>query len=420
MFDNSHHNGNMYTALEMQRFAVLPVNLAAEAGKQFFSHVMNPIAYTKIGRQMAAGCELLERMTRRFTKPEFGITVSKMNGYHKPVRIYEKTVMHKPFGDLIHFRKSNRNKERLPKQPRLLIVAPLSGHFATLCRGTVEDLLPFYDIYITDWTNASDVPLSKGNFDLDDYINYVIEFIERINHGELHLLGVCQPTVPVLAAVSLMATAKNPKVPNSMTLIGGPIDARQNPTEVNKPYSWFEQQVIMRVPANYLGYMRKVYPGFLQLTGFMTMNLDKHIKAHQDLFDHLVEGDGDGAEAHRKFYNEYLSVMDIPAEFYLQTIKSVFQNYDLPNGTMISRGRPVRPQDVTQTACFTLEGERDDITGKEQTKAALKLLQKLPESKKKHMLVADVGHYGLFNGRRFREQIVPEIRAFTEKNTKKS
>lgn len=410
-------DNHIYTAHEIQRMVLSPINVLAEIGKQSMKHVLNPLAYTQAGRVGAAGFELLERMTRKFAKPAFGITATDVDGESRRVRVYEKVVMEKPFCDLIRFRKAG-----VRKQPKLLIVAPMSGHYATLCRGTVEGLLPYYDVYITDWQNASDVPVSEGLFDLDDYIDYLIEFIEKINQGSnLHVLAVCQPAVPVFAAVSLMNSQKNPKAPKGMILIGGPIDTRKNPTEVNrlayeKSYEWFEQQVIARVPFNYLGYSRKVYPGFIQLSGFMQMNLDRHIEAHKNLFDHLVEGDGESADAHRTFYNEYLSVMDIPAEFYLQTIKTVFQEHSLPRGKMVSRGRPVRPQDVTKTACLAIEGERDDISGHGQTKAALSLLKNLPEEKKQYLFAKDVGHYGLFNGRRFRENIVPVIREFTKKN----
>lgn len=407
-FDNSH----IYTALEMQRAAAMPVNMAARMGKEAYNSLLNPLAYTEFGRSVAAGCELLERMTRHYLKPEFEIDSTIIDG--KSYKVTERRVKKKTFCHLLNFKKNALEKS----QPPLLIVAPMSGHFATLLRGTVKALLPYYDIYITDWMNASDVPLSKGAFDLDDYINYVADFIRFIGKG-VHVMGVCQPAVPVMAAVSLMSSEKDPLVPSSMILIGGPIDTRKNPTEVNqlaqnRSLEWFERNVISLVPINYPGFMRRVYPGFVQLTGFMTMNLDRHMEAHADLFNHLVEGDGDSADTHKEFYNEYLSVMDISAEFYLQTVKTVFQEHNLPKGTMVSRGRKIDPSAITKTAIMAIEGERDDISGKGQTKAALSLATNLPDDKKHYHLQKGVGHYGTFNGRRFCEQIVPAILKFTQ------
>jgi len=410
-FDKSH----VYTALEFQRMAVSPINTIAYTYKEFFGNSLNPIAYTNYGRSIAASCEMLERMTRRYLKPEFGINNIRIDG--EEVLVRQMINMRKSFGNLLHFKKDLKGK-----QEKLLIIAPMSGHYATLLRGTVIGLLPHYDVYITDWRNASDVPISEGEFDLDNYIDYVIEFIHRISKRDrVNIMAVCQPAVPVLAAVSLMASQKDELAPKTMTLIGGPIDTRINPTAVNelaekKPLSWFENNVITRVPFNYPGVMRRVYPGFLQLTGFMTMNLDKHVNAHTELFNHLIDGDGESAEAHRKFYNEYLSVMDITAEFYLQTIKTVFQEHSLPKGVMESRGRKIRPQDIKNTALLAIEGERDDISGRGQTKASLKLCSGLPETKKKYHLQDGVGHYGAFNGKRFCKEIVPVIRDFTKKN----
>lgn len=411
-FDNTH----LYTAHEMQRIALSPVNAAARVGKEVYSHPLNPLAYTQFGRHMAASAEMLERMTRHFSKPDFNIHETHVGQRH--VKIKYRIVKRKTFGRVLHFKKVDYAKPQIS----LLIVAPLSGHYSTLLRGTVEALLPHYDVYITDWQNAQDVPLAKGKFDLDDYVEYLMEFM-RFLGPNLHVMAVCQPAVPVLAAVSLMSTKNDPLLPKSMTLIGGPIDTRKNPTEVNKlaetrTYHWFENNVISKVPFNYPGFGRKVYPGFLQLTGFMSMNLDRHIDAHRQLFEHLVDGDGESAEAHKKFYNEYLSVLDIPAEFYLQTIKTVFQEHALPKGTMTWKGKPVRPQDITKTALLAIEGGRDDISGRGQTKAALDLCTKLPESKKHYHLQKDVGHYGTFNGRKFREHIVPAIQEFIKNNHK--
>ena len=408
-FGNSH----LYTAFELQRMALSPVNMAATCGKKFFGSPLNPFAYTEYGRRMAAASELLERMTRRFAKPAFEIAETTVAG--KAVEVDEVVVLTKVFGRLLHFKK--RSKIR---QKKMLIVAPMSGHYATLLRGTVEGFLPHFDVYITDWQNAQEVPVFKGNFDLDDYINYLIEFLHFMGENS-HIIGVCQPAVPVMAAVAIMSTEGDPFVPKTMTLIGGPIDTRINPTEVNihgkeKSLEWFRHNVISLVPANYLGSMRPVYPGFVQITGFMTMNLDKHIDSHVDLFRHLVSGDGDSADSHKVFYNEYLSVMDICAEFYLQTVETVFQKHSLPKGEMVSRGRKVLPKDIKKTALLCIEGGKDDISGVGQTSAALELCSGLPSAKKLYHLQKDVGHYGQFNGRKFREHIVPVVVGFAEKH----
>ncbi len=407
-------NSHLYTTLEVQRVALYPVNRLAKAGKEFFGSNYNPASYTDYGRHFAASCEMLERITRNFCKPEFGIESTIVDD--KKVSISEKIILEKTFGNLIHFRKYNAKNFN---QKKLLIVAPMSGHYATLLRGTVEGFLPHFDVYITDWVNAQEVPVYEGIFDADDYINYIIEFIQHLGE-DVHVIGVCQPAVPVLAAVSIMSSENDPLVPKSMTLIGGPIDTRKNPTEVNKlakdkPLDWFKQSVISRVPMNYPGFMRPVYPGFLQLGGFMSMNLDKHIEAHTEFFNHLIEGDGESVDAHKKFYNEYLSVMDITAEFYLQTVENVFQKHSLPKGKMVSRGRAVTPSDIKKTALLAVEGERDDISGRGQTEAAIDICTSIPKSKKKYYLQKSVGHYGLFNGRRFREYIVPVIKEFIEK-----
>lgn len=407
-------NGHIYTAHEMQRVSMAPLNIAAKMGVDFYTHQFNPFAYTPMGRRMAASCSLVERMTRKFSKPEFGLENVVIQG--KRYKIKEKIVKRKDFCGLLHFA-----KQRCPvKQPKLLIVAPMSGHYATLLRGTVEGMLPHMDVYITDWTNAQDIPTSKGTFDLDDYIDYIIEFFEMLGE-DLHVMAVCQPAIPVLAAISIMAEENNIHQPRSMTLMGGPIDTRKNPTEVNKlaeekSLDWFENNVISHVPLNYKGFMRPVYPGFVQLTGFMSMNLDRHIDAHVNLFDHLIEGDGESVEAHKKFYNEYLSVMDIPAEFYLQTIETVFQEHYLPRGKMTSRGRTVKPSAIKKTAVLTVEGERDDISGKGQTKAALTLCKNVPDAKRQHLEVKGAGHYGIFNGRRYREIVIPTMLDFIEKS----
>lgn len=406
-------NSHIYTAHELQRASMAPMHLAAKIGINFYNHSCNPMAYTDFGRKMAASCSLLERMTRRFSKPDFNIDDIEIDG--KIYKVREKALRRRTFCRLLNFEKKGFSK----KQEKLLLVAPMSGHYATLLRGTVRGLLPYYDIYITDWSNSQDVPMTKGKFDLDDYIDYVINFIEIMGESS-NVVAVCQPAVPVLAAVSIMSSKKNKKVPKSMVLMGGPIDTRKNPTKVNKlaevkSLDWFKNTVVSRVPMNYDGFMRPVYPGFVQLSGFMTMNLEKHVEAHNNLFDHLVEGDGESIDVHKKFYNEYLSVMDIPAEFYLQTVKTVFKDHSLPKGEMVSRGRKIILSDINKTALLTIEGERDDISGRGQTKAALNLCSSIPNDKKKHFEVKGAGHYGIFNGRKFLNNVVPQVRNFIDK-----
>ncbi len=400
----------LYHVYEMNHAAMMPWRMMAEAGLSFWKHDTNPMGQSSMARTATASLELFERLTRRYGKPQFGITTTEVGG--KAVDVLQYTMMSKPFGNLVHFAKPDYHKD----QPKLLVVAPMSGHYATLLRGTVEGLLPFFDVYITDWNDARSVPLSAGSFDLDDYIDYVRDFLHHIGE-RVHVVGVCQPSVPVLAAVSLMAEDKDKLVPLSMTLMGGPIDTRCNPTAVNKlaekhDIDWFRQNVIMPVPFPHLGAGRAVYPGFLQLTGFMQMNLDRHLNAHRDLFWHLVEGDGDSADKHREFYDEYMSVMDLTAEFYLQTVDRVFVHHDLPCGTFRYRGRTVDPTCITTTGLLTIEGERDDISGVGQTEAAQKLCSKVPDNMKSHYLQPGVGHYGVFSGSRFRAEIVPRIASF--------
>lgn len=397
----------------MQYAAITPINLLANASKALHRHPLSPLSYTGYGRHVAAASEVVARMTHRYGKPEFGIRHCLVD--KKKVAVEEEVVSVQPFCRLLHFKKAIREK-----QPRMLIVAPMSGHHATLLRGTVEALLPYLDVYITDWIDARNVPLSDGPFNLEEYINYTVEYTRMLG-PDVHLLAVCQPSVPVLIAASAMNAAKDKAAPRSMTLIGGPIDTRVNPTQVNKHAAekslhWFESHVITRVPFHYPGFMRRVYPGFLQLTGFMSLNLDRHINAHVDLFKHLVEGDGDSAAAHRKFYDEYLSVCDLPAEFYLDCIDQVFQRHLLPRGEFVYQGKKVRPQAITETALLTLEGELDDISGVGQTEAAQTLCSSLPASKRMHYVQKGVGHYGIFNGRKFREHVVPIIVDFANKH----
>ncbi len=399
----------LYYLYEMNHAALAPWRAMADAGLSFWTNPVNPLSATQIGRSVAASLELFERTTRRYGKPEFGITDTICDDDLCDVE--EVEVLRKEFCGLLNFRKlSGKGKKA---EHKLLIVAPMSGHYATLLRGTVEAMLPHYDVYITDWIDARTVPLSHGTFGLDEYIDYMREFLTFLG-SDVSVMAVCQPSVPVMAAVSLMNAEGDPNVPRTMILMGGPIDTRRNPTAVNrlaeeKGADWFRNNVIMKVPAPHAGMMRDVYPGFLQLGGFMTMNLDRHLDAHRDLFWHLIEGDGDSAEKHREFYDEYMSVMDLTAEFYLETVERVFVNHDLPKGTFTHRNSKVEPSKITRTALMTIEGERDDISGVGQTEAAQDLCSALPPEKRLHHLQKGVGHYGVFNGSRFRKEIVPKI-----------
>jgi len=396
----------LYTLYDLHLAAWEPVRQLAKAGEALFSHPCLPISYTQTGRAAAAMCEMVERGTRRYRKPDFGIDTVTIDGRELPVT--EERALTEPFCTLLHFAHPGAHKK-----PRVLIVAPLSGHYATLLRGTVKAMLQSHDVYITDWTDASEVHIAHGPFDLDDYIDIVIAYLEHLGPNT-HVMAVCQPSVPVLAAVAFMSADDHPCLPPSMTLMGGPIDTRVNPTQVNelatsRSLDWFERSVISRVPFGYEGAGRLVYPGFLQLTGFMSMNLDRHVGAHMKLFEHLVEGDGDGADAHRQFYDEYMSVMDLPAEYYLQTVKTVFQDHALPEGTMTHRGRPVDLSAIRKTALMTVEGELDDISGVGQTRAAHDLCSSIPKSRKRHWEQPETGHYGIFNGRKWREIIMPKV-----------
>ncbi len=399
----------LYHLHEFQNAATAPIRFATEAQLMWWRHPFNPAAHTQVGRAAAAACELLEAGLRPYEKPAFGLDVTEIDG--KSVDVTEDVVLREPFCELLHFK---RDVER--DDPKLLIVAPMSGHFATLLRGTVKAMLPDHEVYITDWVDAREVPLTEGGFDLDDYIDYVMTFVEFLG-PEVHLMAVCQPSVPVLAALSLMSADGHPDLPASMTLMGGPIDTRINPTQPNnfaKQHSidWFEQNLVNYVPMLYPGAMRRVYPGFLQLSGFMAMNIDRHVSAHLRHFNNLVAGDGDGAEAHRAFYDEYRAVMDLPAEYYLQTVQRVFQDHDLPQGRFRYRGRLVEPSAITATALMTVEGEKDDISAVGQTKAAQDLCSGLKNKQRAHYEQAAVGHYGVFNGRRWRDEIAPRVKKF--------
>ena len=403
----------LYETYQAQSDAFGPVRWMAQAMRGLLTQPWPVIAHHPVIRSAAAACEMVARAGMWHERPDFRIRGTMVAGRAVPVD--EVAAVRHPFCTLLHFKKAVA-----VNQPRVLVVAPLSGHFATLLRGTVETLLPDHDVYITDWINARNVPLLYGRFDLDDLIDLVASFIRELG-PETHVIAVCQPSVPVLAAVAMMAAEGDPAQPRSMTLMGGPIDTRRNPTVVNelatsRPLAWFERNVIATVPARYSGQFRRVYPGFLQLAGFMTMNLDRHVMAHMDLFKHLVRGDGEGAEATRRFYDEYMSVMDLPADFYLQTVSRVFQEHSLPLGRFQSRGRKVEPRAISRTALFCVEGENDDICAVGQTGAAIDLCTALPAAKKAHHIQPKVGHYGVFNGKRWRTEIYPQVRDFIRAN----
>lgn len=407
----------LYHLYELAHAALSPTRAAADGAKFLFRNPLNPLAHTSVGRSTAAAAELVERTTRRYKKPNFGVFATTVNG--RSVSVQENIVWQKPFCRLVHFRRDLPARE-IAGSPRVLIVAPLSGHFATLLRGTVEGMLPAHEVYITDWNDARAVAVSRGKFDLEDYVDYIIEMI-RLFRGDVHVMAVCQPSVPVMVAVSHMEAEHDPEAPRSMTLMGGPVDTRLSPTAVNalakeKGTDWFRRNVITTVPWPHSGHGRQVYPGFLQLTGFMSMNLDRHLNAHKELFFNLVKGDGDSAEKHREFYDEYLAVMDLTAEYYLQTIERVFVEHALPRGLMTHRGKLIDPGAVRRVALMTVEGEKDDITGIGQCQAAHSICCNLSSSMRKHHLQPSVGHYGIFNGSRFRSDIVPQITTFLRRH----
>jgi len=403
----------LYWLYETSQAALNPARAFADATRLAFKNPLNPLYFTTFGKSIAAAAELFERSTRRYGRPEWRISSALVGGERVPVQI--STVWERAFCRVIHFERIFEHRPRR-RQPRLLIVAPLSGHFTTLLRGTVEAFLPNHDVYVTEWRDARTIPLSEGSFDLDDYIDYVISMLHALG-DETHVLAVCQPAVPVMAAVSVMEADDDPYVPISMTLMGGPIDTRVNPTAVNtlaarRGIQWFRHNVITKVPFPNPGFMRDVYPGFLQIQGFVSMNLDRHIEAHQDLFLNLVRGDGDSAGKHKEFYDEYLAVMDLAAEYYLQTVDTVFVRHALPKGEMMYRDRPVDPSRIRRVALLTVEGEHDDISGVGQTDAAHRLCVNIPADRQAHWLQPGVGHYGVFNGSRFRSEIAPRIADF--------
>jgi len=406
----------LYDAYEVQRSWLAGASQLANWGSTWLNSVGNPLRYTGMSPYIAASLNVFAHASAPRGKPAFNIFDTTVDRKLLPVR--EEIVARKPFGQLKQF-----VKEGGPAgQPKLLIVAPMSGHFATLLRGTVERMLPQHEVFITDWQDAKLVPLERGRFDLDDYIDYLVEFLTVMGPGS-HMLAVCQPSVPAYAAVALMNADQHPCTPRTLTMMGGPVDTREAPTAVNslateRPHAWFQNNVIATVPGIYLGGGRKVYPGFLQLAGFMTMNLGSHLTSHWEMFKHLVVGDEESADATRDFYDEYRSVCDMTAEFYLQTVDAVFQRHLLPKGELTHRGRPVDPAAITETALLAVEGERDDISGIGQTKAALTLATTLSDEKKQYLMAKEVGHYGIFNGRKWRERIAPLVEKFIAENSK--
>lgn len=406
----------LYQLYETQRALLSPFAEFAAASSKLYSHPLSPFTHTPMADRVSAGLDLMHRLSKEYEKPEFGITSVDVGGIE--VAVQQQVAIEKPFCRLLRFKRFSDDLEalgRMKDQPTVLVVAPLSGHHSTLLRDTVRSLLHDHKVFITDWTDARMVPLEAGPFHLDDYVAYVQEFIRHIGPS-VNVISVCQPTVPVLAAISLMASAGEP-TPRTMTMMGGPIDARKSPTAVNnlamnKSHHWFEHNVIYRVPVNYPGAGRRVYPGFLQHSGFVAMNPDRHLSSHYDYFLDLVRGDDDSADAHRVFYDEYNAVLDMPAEYYLDTIKVVFQDFALVSGTWKVHGDLVRPQDITTSALLTIEGELDDISGAGQTRAAHDLCTGIPKVRQFHYDVEGAGHYGIFSGRRWREMVYPRVRDF--------
>jgi poly(3-hydroxybutyrate) depolymerase len=396
----------LYDAYEMQRSLLAGASTLANIGAGWMTNPANPFAYSQMGPIVASALDVFAHASAPRGKPEFGIERAIVGG--KTVAVREEIVLRKPFGQLKRFHRLG-----IKDGPKLLIVAPMSGHYATLLRGTVDRMIPGHDVYITDWRDAKLVPLADGSFGLDDYVDYLIQFLEHIGPGA-HMLAVCQPSVPAYAAAALMSADKHPCRPKSLTLMGGPIDTRKAPTAVNtlatqRPFAWFEHNVVATVPYLYPGGGRKVYPGFLQLAGFMAMNLGEHLTSHWEMFKHLVQGDGESAENTKDFYDEYRAVCDMTAEFYLQTVDAVFQRHLLPKGQMMHRGRRVDPRAIADVALLAIEGERDDISGIGQTKAALTLASNLPAPMKHYHMAKDVGHYGIFNGSKWRTRIAPVV-----------
>jgi poly(3-hydroxybutyrate) depolymerase len=399
----------LYEFYDAQRVALAGASAWSNAMSTWLAPPFNGAGFGDVQHQWASALDVFAHATHPYGKPKFNLPTTLVKG--KSCAVHEHFVYTSPFGNLLHFA-----REGVKPAPKLMIVAPMSGHYATLLRGTVEAMLPHFDVYITDWADAKLVPLTDGVFDLDDYVDTVIKFFEVLGPGA-HAMAVCQPSVPVFAATALMNAMDHPCAPASITMMGGPIDTREAPTSVNtlameRPFAWFEQNVVMKVPAYYPGALRKVYPGFLQLSGFLGMNLGNHMMSHWNMFKHLVRGDGESADSSKAFYEEYRSVCDMTGEFYLQTIKRVFQEHHLPKGIFEHRGTRVDATKIKKTAILCIEGERDDISGIGQTKAALKIASKLADSKKQYYLAQGVGHYGIFNGRKWRDMIAPEVVTF--------
>ncbi|WP_345795786.1 polyhydroxyalkanoate depolymerase [Castellaniella sp. MT123] len=399
----------LYDLHELQRSLLAPFTAFTETGSQLFSNPYSPLAYTPLSRQFAAAYELAHRVGKDYQKPAWNLPFTTIDG--RETAVHEDIALAQPFCHLVHFR-----RETTRQDPRVLLVAPLSGHHATLLRDTVRALLPSHDVYVTDWIDARMVPIADGTFGLDDYVHYIQAFLVHLG-PDTHVISVCQPTVPVLAAVSLLASTDAPCQPRTMIMMGGPIDTRRSPTQVNrlattKPYAWFEDNLIHRVPPRYVGAGRLVYPGFLQHAGFVAMNPDRHVKSHYDFYLDLLRGDDSDAQAHRRFYDEYNAVLDMPAQFYLDTIRTVFQEFRLPRGTWTIDGQLVEPTAIRKTALLTIEGELDDISGEGQTHAAHDLCASLPDGMREAHTAAGCGHYGIFSGRRWRAQICPKISSF--------
>jgi poly(3-hydroxybutyrate) depolymerase len=402
----------LYQLYDWQRSAMQPWRVFAQAANELYGHPDSPLSYLPGSRNVAAAFDLMTRLTQRYERPPFGIDSVVSGGKEYAVR--EMHEVRRPFCRLLHF-----VKDGAPKQSKVVVFAPLSGHFATLVRDTVKTLLADHDVWVTDWVDAKEIPIAGGPFDFDDYVSYVRDFLEFLG-PEVNAISVCQPTVPVLAAVSLMSAAGEP-IPRTLTMMGGPIDTRRSPTAVNnfatqRPLSWFEAKVIQRVPMAYPGFMRRVYPGFLQFAGFVAMNPDRHMESHLQYYNHLVEGDGESADAHRRFYDEYNAVMDLPAEYYLETVERVFQKHLLPRGELVVDGELVRPELIRNTALLTVEGELDDISGNGQTEAAHGLTKGIAAKNKQHFEAEGVGHYGIFSGRKYREMIYPRIKDFVARH----
>ena len=406
----------LYHLYEMQQAALAPVRIMTDATQALMRNPWMPLSYTHWGHSLAAGAEVLEGVIKQRNKPDWRLDTTQIDG--KTVSVTREVALSLPFCDLLHFKRGAKGLN----DPQVLVVAPMSGHYATLLRGTVQALLPGHDVYVTDWHDARSIPATEGSFDLDTYIDYLMQFMRHLGR-ETHLIAVCQPAPMVLAAVSLMAAADDKAQPRSMVLMGGPVDTRANPTIVtrfaeNRPLDWFERHVVTTVPLHYPGAGRRVYPGFMQVGAFISMNPSRHFHAHIDQFKHLVRGDGESADGHRRFYDEYLTVQDIAADFYLDTVEHVFKLHSLPKGTMRWRTQRVDPAAITKTALMTIEGELDDISAPGQTLAAHDLVKKLPKSMQEHYLQKGVGHYGIFNGRRWREQIMPRIASFVRQHEK--